>query len=51
MAREKKLSDVDSAGVYFVSVEDFEWRPPQPACTEPKTGEKESPASGDGEKH
>ncbi|MBW2229357.1 MAG: hypothetical protein JRG92_06330 [Deltaproteobacteria bacterium] len=26
---EKEERDVDSAGVYYMSVEDFEWRPPQ----------------------
>jgi hypothetical protein len=29
-------SDVDSAGVYFISVDDFEWRPKKRAAADPK---------------
>jgi hypothetical protein len=28
--------DVDSAGVYFISVDDFEWRPKKRATADPK---------------
>ena len=33
--------DIDSAGVYFLSVEDFEWRPERPAPDEPAEEKKE----------
>ena len=33
-------ADVDSAGVYFMSIEDFEWRPPRKAGE----GEAEAPS-------
>jgi hypothetical protein len=29
-------SDIDSAGVYFISVDDFEWRPKKRAAADPK---------------
>ena len=29
------VTDIDSAGVYFLSVEDFEWRPERLSSDEP----------------
>lgn len=35
--------DIDSAGVYFLSVEDFEWRPERPSPDESAEEKKEDP--------
>ena len=37
--------DVDSAGVYFISVDDFEWRPKKRAAADPKRAHSD-PAEG-----
>lgn len=37
--------DIDSAGVYFLSVEEFEWRPEHDRPDEP-VGEKKQDADG-----
>ena len=36
--------DVDSEGVYYISVEDFEWRPPKKAEEEQPSAPADQPA-------
>ena len=39
-----ELPDVDSEGVYYVSVEDFEWRPPK-ASKDDEAADKDQDAN------
>ena len=46
-----RSADLDSEGVYYLSVEDFEWRPPRSSGEEPGAlgakGDSGAPTGGD----